>query len=116
MNTTYDFYEDVFGGSVVPEKKWDNLSLRMEQKLRYFTHDRMPDKWSGESWENLAKTAVCEMVDYAFKVDKRDGISSENTDGYSVSYDTSKNSTDTKLYEIAKVYLLNTGLLYLGVD
>ena len=39
----------------------------------------------------------------------------ENNDGYSVSYDTSK-PLNVMLYEIAEVYLINTGLMSLAVD
>ena len=39
----------------------------------------------------------------------------DNNDGYSVSYDTGK-SLDSMLYEIAEVYLVNTGLMSLAVD
>ena len=39
-----------------------------------------------------------------------DGKTSENNDGYSVSYDTSK-PLNVLLYDIAKVYLANTGLM-----
>ena len=47
--------------------------------------------------------------------EKRDGKTSENTDGYSVSYDTGE-SLGSMLYDVVNVYLGNTGLLYAGVD
>lgn len=55
------------------------------------------------------------MCDCAYKYAQRDGKMSENNDGYSVSYDTGK-SLDSMLYEIAEVYLVNTGLMSLAVD
>ena len=55
------------------------------------------------------------MCDCAYKYDQRDGKTSENNDGYSVSYDTSK-PLNVMLYEIAEVYLINTGLMSLAVD
>ena len=54
-------------------------------------------------------------VDCAYKYDQRDGITSENNDGYSVSFDVSR-SVDSMLYRIAEVYLVNTGLMDLVVD
>lgn len=55
------------------------------------------------------------MCDCAYKYDQRDGITSENNDGYSVSFDVSR-SVDSMLYRIAEVYLVNTGLMDLVVD
>lgn len=53
--------------------------------------------------------------DCAYKYEERDGKTSENNDGYSVSYDIGK-SLDAMLYEIAEIYLINTGLMSLAVD
>ena len=47
--------------------------------------------------------------------ENRAGKTSENTDGYSVSFDTSQ-SVDSLLYKIAYVYLGSTGLMDFGVD
>ena len=55
------------------------------------------------------------MSEILYADEKRDGKTSENTDGYSVSYDTGK-SLDGMLYDVARVYLGDTGLLYAGVD
>ncbi len=68
-----------------------------------------------ENWPVQAKTALCEMCDCAYRYDRRDGKTSENNDGYSVSYDMNK-TLNVMLYEIAEVYLINTGLLSLAVD
>lgn len=55
------------------------------------------------------------MCDCAYKYERREGKISENNDGYSVSYDTSK-PLNVMLYEIAEVYLINAGLMSLAVD
>ena len=47
--------------------------------------------------------------------DKRAGKTSENTNGYSVSFDTSI-TENAKLYKVAYVYLGNTGLMDFGGD
>lgn len=68
------------------------------------------------SSNGMYSALICSyMCDCAYKYAQRDGKMSENNDGYSVSYDTGK-SLDSMLYEIAEVYLVNTGLMSLAVD
>ena len=111
MNVTYEYYKESFGGSLIPESRWNSLEIKMSARLNRYTFDRMTEG----AWSAKAKTALCEMCDCAYKYAQRDGKTSENNDGYSVSYDTGK-SLDSMLYEIAEVYLVNTGLMSLAVD
>lgn len=110
MRIDYGFYTDSFGGGDVPESVWKRFMQKAASRLEHYTFGRMPEDWSGEPWENKAKCAICEMVEAMYADSTRTGKTSENNDGYSVSYDTSK-SIDSILYEIAKVYLANTGLM-----
>lgn len=103
--------EDFFGGSLIPENRWISLELKMSARLNQYTFDRMKE----DNWPEQAKTALCEMCDCAYKYERREGKISENNDGYSVSYDTSK-PLNVMLYEIAEVYLINAGLMSLAVD
>lgn len=111
MNVIYEYYKNSFGGSLIPENRWKTWELKMSARLNRYTFDRMKE---GE-WPMQAKTALCEMCDYAYKYEKRDGKTSENNDGYSVSYDTGK-TLDSVLYGIAETYLINTGLMSFVVD
>lgn len=111
MNVTYEFYKNSFGGSLIQENRWTSLEMKMSARINQYTFDRMEEG----SWPVQAKTALCEMCDCAYRYDRRDGKTSENNDGYSVSYDTSK-PLNVMLYEIAEVYLINTGLMSLAVD
>ncbi len=79
-----------------------------------FTFGRCAEDCEKESWCNSAKCAVCEMAEILLADEKRDGKTSENNDGYSVSFDTAKSLTSL-LYGVVRVYLGNTGLLYAGV-
>ena len=111
MKVSYEYYKDSFGGSLIPESRWNSLEIKMSARLNRYTFDRMTEG----AWSAKAKTALCEMCDCAYKYEWRDGKTSENNDGYSVSYDTSK-PLNVMLYEIAGVYLINTGLMSLAVD
>lgn len=115
MNTDYIFYVDSYGGEKVSEKDWDRLSQISEQWLRHFTFDRIPDDWEGNQWEKQAKNAVCQMAEIIQEEEKRIGKTSENTDGYSVSYDASV-TENARLYKAAYIYLGHTGMMDFGGD
>ena len=114
MKVEYSFYTTTYGGSKIPEADWSRLSQKAEQRLNAFTFARCSGEWEGEPWCNNAKCAVCEMTEILLADEKRDRKTSENNDGYSVSFDTSK-SLSSLLYDVVRVYLGNTGLLYAGV-
>lgn len=111
MNVTYEYYRDSFGGSLIPEDRWNNMEVKMSARLNRYTFGRMTES----QWTTHAKSALCEMCEYAYKFQKHEGIVTENNDGFSVTYDVSK-TEDAALYEIAVIYLENTGLMDLVVD
>ena len=115
MKVEYSFYTDTYGGDEISEDDWQRIAQKAEQRLDSYTFGRCSGDWKGESWCNRAKCAVCEMSEILYADEKRNGKTSESTDGYSVSYDTEKSLSDT-LYDVARVYLGDTGLLYAGVD
>ena len=114
MKVEYSFYTDSYDGRRISSDDWNRLETKAELRLNGFTYGRGSGDWSGKPWENSAKCAVCEMAELLLTDEKTAGKTSENNDGYSVSFDTS-DSTGNKLYKIARVYLGNTGLLYAGV-
>ena len=115
MKVDYSFYTDTYGGKRISQDDWQRISQKAEQRLGRYTCGRCAGDWEGESWCNRAKCAVCEMAEILYTDEKRGGETSENTDGYSVSYDTGKSLAST-LYDVARVYLGDTGLLYAGVE
>ncbi len=68
-----------------------------------------------EPYPEEVKLACCAIADIIYIDGQTDGIASENTDGYSVSYDKNSKSTKQKAYEMAAMYLADTGLLYRGI-
>ena len=114
MTVDYSFYTDTYGGTNISEKEWRRLSQKAIQRLRQFTYCRLPDDWSGEPYANQASCAVCEMAELLLVQEESSGKASESTDGYSVSYVGSGGEAGQSLYDIARVYLGNTGLLYAG--
>lgn len=115
MKVEYSFYTDTYGGNRIPQDDWQRVSWKAEQRLNSYTFGRCSGDWEGESWCSQVKCAVCEMAEILYADEKRNGKISENTDGYSVSYDTGK-SLASILYDVVRVYLGDTGLLYAGVE
>ena len=113
MKVAYSFYTATYGGNRISQDDWKRISQKAEQRLDSFTFGRCSGDWAGEAWSNQAKCAVCEMAEIMQADEKRNGKTSENTDGYSVSYDTGK-SLGSILYDVVRAYLANTGLLNAG--
>ena len=61
------------------------------------------------------KDCICTMAERLFTEQKRCGIRSENTDGYSVTF-AEQPSIRKQLFDIASVYLGKKGLIYAGVE
>ena len=115
MKVDYRFYQDTYGGGNIPESSWKRLEQKAVQRIDNYTFGRTDCEWTGMAWENRAKCAVCEMAEILYSIDKMGGKKSENTDGYSVSFESSA-TLQRKLYGIANTYLAHTGLMDLEVE
>ncbi len=104
----YKYYTENYGGNLVLESDWKRIARKAETKLHEYTYGRL------KKITNKERTVICELADCMYEYGKRDGVSSETTDGYSVSYDVSTKS-NSQLYDIVKATYIHTGLLYCGV-
>ncbi len=103
------FYSDVYGGNMrIPAEEFELWEKRAETELSQITGGR-----SGKSDEKSVKMCVCEIAELLYRENAREGIYSENNDGYSVRYNLG--DIKKKIYLIAKTYLAGTDLLYRGV-
>lgn len=122
QDMSYEYYTDQYGGNTIPEDRFQYVMQKAEMYLHMFTFDRLKN----ESYDNIVKNCLCDMAETIYKVEKQRDEKvkkSESTDGYSVSYVTEiadgqnpQEVLQKKLYGIAECYLMNTGLLYLGVE
>ena len=122
QDMSYKYYADQYGGNTIPEEQFRYVMQKAEMHLHTFTFDQL----RGEPFDNIVKNCLCDMAETIYKVERqRDGgmKKSENTDGYSVSYVTEavdgqdqQEVLRRKLYGITECYLMNTGLLYQGVE
>lgn len=126
---TYDYYCEKYGGVAISD---DNVFWYFARKastyIDKFTFGRI-NEGNVDSFPSL-QPCVCDMADVLFFEESKKAQGnggkekkSETTDGYSVTYVTEgrdgelwEEKLTRKLYSIAKLYLINTGLLYLGVE
>ncbi|MBO5059978.1 MAG: hypothetical protein J6C82_03600 [Clostridia bacterium] len=107
MTADLFFYIDAYGGNAkIPAAEFPLWERRAEAELLHITGGKTLD-------DERVKLCVCEMAELLYEEGQRTGISSENNDGYSVSYE--KGDIKSKLYQIAQVQLFGTDLLYRGV-
>lgn len=119
----FRFYESVYKGTL-EQGDFDKQVVKASAHVRSITFGRA-DTYTDDDAVKLATCAVCDVISEDSKrrlLHKGMNVSSENTDGYSVSYVTEQNSGETveellerKVYKAAEVFLSPTGLLYLGV-
>lgn len=125
MYATYDDYTKSYGGAVIPEGMFPRFATKASAYIDMFTFNRINE--GNVSAFPSVSICVCVMAEAIYFATGESGNKkekkSENTDGYSVSYvvegadgSTAEETLRRKLYEIAKLYLINTGLLYCGVD
>lgn len=122
----FEYYAETYLGTAIPEENFPRIVKKASQYINHFTFGRITEE-NMDEFPTLPD-CVCDMADVIYGTLDKNGLSkkekkSENTDGYAVAYvtenvdgKTSESMLQKKLYAIAEVYLMNTGLLYLGID
>ena len=106
------FYSFNYGTAAkIPEEHFMLWEKRAEAELKKLTSGRLQ---AAEITDDI-KLCICEIAEALYTAESRKGISSENNDGYSVTYDKDGASSDKVITEIAKRYLAGTDLLFRGV-
>ena len=104
------FYNENYGGEgKIPASLFPLWARRAEAELDYITNRKIIEKD-----DDTIRMCVCEMAEFLYNECQKDGISSENNDGFSVTYQ--NRDIKQELMKIAKTYLGATNLLYRGVD
>ena len=118
---TYDYYKNAFFGSMIPCEIFPRCINLAGKYIDQFTFERITDPENITGLEDCA----CEMAETIYQMrfkNESKEKKSENIDGYSVTYVTemtdgqaSEDVLCRKLYDICKLYLAGTGLMYCGV-
>lgn len=115
----YEFYADIYEGKLEEDDFFGSV-IKATSHVRRITFGRADFYVDGDEVK-LATCAVCDVI--AAEEKKRDAnngmpVSSENTDGYSVSYvselesgESAEELLNRKAYKAAEVFLSPTGLL-----
>lgn len=119
----YEFYTTTYKGNLLKEE-FEKTIMKASAYVRRITFGRADDNMEMEEVK-LAACAVCDLIANDEKVrSKHSGrvVTSENTDGYSVSYEsggsggTADELLSRKISDTLELYLMPTGLLYMGVE
>lgn len=105
------FYSFNYGTAAkIPEEHFMLWEKRAEAELLRLTSGKLSN---AEITDNI-KLCICDIAEAMYEAESRKGITSENNDGYSVTYDKDA-AADGEILDIAKRYLAGTDLLYRGV-
>ena len=126
----YEYYTKIYGGSSIPESSFRKHSIRASSKVNYYTSKRI-DKSNIN--DNIRNT-VCEIIELLFKqeelkettLNNNQEKASETVGPHSVSYVNkssikdkhimSSDELDKECYKICYTNLVNTGLMYRGIE
>lgn len=118
----YEYYTTTYKGSLSKEE-FGKFIMKSSAYVQRITFGRADDNIEMEE-VRLAACAVCDLIANDEKVrSKHSGrvVTSENTDGYSVSYESGGNGETTddllkrNIFDTLLLYLEPTRLLYMGV-
>lgn len=119
----YEFYISTYKGNL-PKEEFEKSIMKASAYVRRITFGRADDNMEMEEVK-LAACSVCDLIANDEKVrSKHSGrvVTSENTDGYSVSYESGGNEGTAdellgrKISDTLELYLMPTGLLYMGAE
>lgn len=116
----YAFYTGTYLGTAIAEADFPQLALRASAVIDAATFGRAAKLETTDEIYEQVKMATCAIADELQRQDKNpvDGITSESQGRYSVSYAANSSKTKSnqaKLFDVAKLYLANTGLMYTGI-
>lgn len=119
----YEYYISAYKGKLAKEE-FEKSIMKASAYVRRITFGRADDNMEMEEVK-LATCAICELLANDEKVRSKHlgrAVTSENTDGYSVSYESGGNGGTAdellgrKIFDTLELYLMPTGLLYMGVE
>lgn len=122
LYTTYAYYISTYRGNLT-EEEFEKSIVQATAYVRRITFGRAEQNMELDEVKR-ATCAICDLLANDEKARSQHSgrtVVSENTDGYSVTYesggngDTADDLLNRKIYKTAELYLEPTGLLYAGV-
>ncbi len=119
MVSDYEFYRDVYLGTVLTPEDFPRYATRADAYLNELTYGRYADTTLPEATITTVKMAECSVADLCFTTEAESTVSSaiskETVGDHSVTYRTGSDAAktlSTRIKETAERYLFPTGLLY----
>lgn len=112
MYADYTYYKEEYSGNV-GEAEYSRFSKLAAAHIDRLTNNRAKDA-TGADLEAV-KRAQCGIVDELDLLDKGGFVSAESNDGISRTYAVAVKTPERRIYDVARVYLHNTNLLFAGV-
>ena len=123
LYATYAYYISTYRGNLT-EEEFEKSIVQATAYVRRITFGRAEQNMELDEVK-LATCAICDLLANDEKARSQHSgrtVVSENTDGYSVTYESGRNGDTAddlltrKIYKAAELYLEPTGLLYAGVE
>ena len=123
LYASYAYYISTYRGNLT-EEEFEKSIVQATAYVRRITFGRAEQNMELDEVK-LATCAICDLLANDEKARSQHSgrtVVSENTDGYSVTYesdgngDTADDLLNRKIYKTAELYLEPTGLLYVGVE
>lgn len=123
LYASYAYYVSVYKGNIT-EEEFEKAIIPATAYVRRITFGRADQNMELDEVK-LTTCAICDLLANDEKARSQHSgrtVVSENTDGYSVTYengrdgDTADDLLNRKIYKAAELYLEPTGLLYAGVE
>lgn len=125
------YYKNDFKGLCIPVNAFDYYYKKSMSRLNYYTFNRLKDiDMSNYQFSNDIKNCICEISELLFKQDTLKDkvinnkiIQSETVGKHSATYNASginkeilsDEELEERCYEICKINLFHTNLLYRGI-
>lgn len=116
----FNYYREKYYGDSIPQEEFKKYEKKARTNVSGLTFGKI-DVMDVDEDEKV-KDCICAVADIIYKNDAipsaKYGISSESTDGHSVSYGKAKTKEELndEILSTVQLYLADTGLLYGGVD
>ena len=123
LYASYAYYISTYRGNLT-EEEFEKAIIPATAHVRRITFGRADQNMELDEVK-LATCAICDLLANDEKARSQHSgrtVVSENTDGYSVTYESGRNGDTAddlltrKIYKAAELYLEPTGLLYAGVE
>jgi len=126
---SYEYYTKTYGGSSIPESSFESIIIEASSKVNHYTFNRI----NNDNLSEQIKNTTCEIAELLFNqkqlianINDNTLVANETVGPHSITYVNnsslqskqilSKKDLEKECYKICYVNLVQTGLMYRGVN